>query len=68
MKKILNHLYENRTFSKEEAYEILTNITAEKYNTAQIASFLTAYNMRSIRDVELEGFRDAMYDLCLKVD
>ena len=24
--------------------------------------------MRSIRDVELEGFRDAMYDLCLKVD
>lgn len=24
--------------------------------------------MRSIRDVELEGFRDAMYDLCLKMD
>lgn len=68
MKKILNHLFENRTFSREEAYEILTNITAEKYNTAQIAAFITAYNMRSIRDVELEGFRDAMYDLCRKVD
>lgn len=68
MKKILNHLFENRTFSREEAYEILTNITSEKYNSAQIAAFLTAYNMRSIRDVELEGFRDAMYDLCLKVD
>lgn len=68
MKKILNHLFENRTFSRDEAYEILTNITSEKYNHAQIAAFLTAYNMRSIRDVELEGFRDAMYDLCLKVD
>lgn len=68
MKKILNHLFENRTFSREEAYEILTNITSERYNAAQIAAFLTAYNMRSIRDVELEGFRDAMYDLCLKVD
>lgn len=68
MKKILNHLFENRTFNREEAYEILTNITSEKYNTAQIAAFLTAYNMRSIRDVELEGFRDAMYDLCLKID
>jgi anthranilate phosphoribosyltransferase len=68
MKKILNHLFENRTFSREEAYEILTNITSEKYNSSQIAAFLTAYNMRSIRDVELEGFRDAMYDLCLKID
>lgn len=68
MKKILNHLFENRTFNREEAYEILTNITSEKYNSSQIAAFLTAYNMRSIRDVELEGFRDAMYDLCLKID
>ncbi len=68
MKKILNHLFENRTFTREEAYEILTNITADKYNSSQIAAFLTAYNMRSIRDVELEGFRDAMYDLCLKMD
>lgn len=68
MKKILNHLFENRTFSREEAYEILTNITSDKYNDSQIAAFLTAYNMRSIRDVELEGFRDAMYDLCLKLD
>ena len=68
MKKILNHLFENRTFSREEAYEVLTNITSGKYNDSQIAAFLTAYNMRSIRDVELEGFRDAMYDLCLKID
>lgn len=68
MKKILNHLFENRTFTRDQAYEILTNITAGTFNVAQISAFLTAYNMRSIRDVELEGFRDAMYDLCLKVD
>src|SRR5690606_33549705 len=29
---------------------------------------MTAYGMRSIRVEELEGFRDAMYDLCLQLD
>ncbi|SEN37725.1 anthranilate phosphoribosyltransferase [bacterium A37T11] len=68
MKKILSHLFEQKTFSRNEAYEILTNITAGKYNNAQMAAFLTAYCMRSIRVEELEGFRDAMFDLCVKVD
>lgn len=68
MKKILAHLFEFKSFSRQQAYEILTNIATGKYNTSQMAAFLTAYNMRSIRDVELEGFRDAMYDLCLKLD
>lgn len=68
MKKILAHLFEYKSFSRQEAYDILTNIAQGKYNASQMAAFLTAYNMRSIRDVELEGFRDAMYDLCLKLD
>lgn len=68
MKKILTHLFENKTFSKEEAYEILTNITSGKYNTSQMAAFMTAYCMRSITVDELAGFRDAMLDLCLKID
>ncbi|WP_149913158.1 anthranilate phosphoribosyltransferase [Sphingobacterium cavernae] len=68
MKEILRHLFEYKSFSRKEAYEILTNIATGKYDTHQIAAFMTAYGMRSIRVEELGGFRDAMYDLCLKMD
>ena len=68
MKRILAHLFEFKTLSRSEAYEILTHIASGKYNHSQIAAFMTAYGMRSIRVEELEGFRDAMYDLCLKLD
>lgn len=68
MKEILAHLFEYKTFSRQEAYEILTNIAKGKYDSHQIAAFMTAYGMRSIRVEELAGFRDAMYDLCLKLD
>ncbi|PUV22275.1 MULTISPECIES: anthranilate phosphoribosyltransferase [Sphingobacterium] len=68
MKEILAHLFEYKTFSRQEAYEILTNIAKGKYDSHQIAAFMTAYGMRSIRVEELGGFRDAMYDLCLKLD
>jgi len=46
----------------------LTNIAKGKYDSHQIAAFMTAYGMRSIRVEELGGFRDAMYDLCLQLD
>ncbi|GGC20160.1 anthranilate phosphoribosyltransferase [Parapedobacter defluvii] len=68
MKRILAHLFEFKTFTRSEAYEILTHIASGKYNNSQIAAFMTAYGMRSIRVEELEGFRDAMYDLCLQLD
>lgn len=68
MKKILNHLFEHKTFSREESKEILTNITLGKYNAAQMAAFMAAYCMRSITVEELEGFRDGMLELCLKTD
>jgi len=68
MKHILAHLFEYKTFTEEEAYGILTNIATGRYDTHQIAAFMTTYGMRSIRVEELGGFRNAMYDLCLKVD
>lgn len=68
MKEILAHLFEYKSFSRKEAYDILTNIATGKYDTHQIAAFMTIYGMRSIRVEELGGFRDAMYDLCNKVD
>jgi anthranilate phosphoribosyltransferase len=68
MKQILNHLFENKTFTREQSRDILTIIAQGKYNNSQMAAFMTAYCMRSITVNELEGFRDAMLDLCLPID
>lgn len=68
MKKILNHLFEHKTFCRQEAKDIFTNISLGKYNNSQMVAFMAAYCMRSITVEELEGFRDAMLELCLKVD
>jgi anthranilate phosphoribosyltransferase len=68
MKKILNHLFENKTFSREEAQRILTSIAMGDFNASQIAAFITAYGMRNITVEELQGFRDAMLDLCIKIN
>jgi anthranilate phosphoribosyltransferase len=68
MKNILNRLINHDVLNKTESREILVNISEGKYNPSQIAAFLTVYMMRSITIEELEGFRDALLDLCLKVD
>ncbi len=68
MKKILNHLFENKTFSREEAHRILIAIAQGEFNNSQMAAFITAYAMRNMTVEELQGFRDAMLDLCLSVN
>ncbi|SNT36503.1 anthranilate phosphoribosyltransferase [Ekhidna lutea] len=68
MKEILNRLINNQILSRDEAKEVLTGLATGQYNNSQIASFLTVYLMRPIRVEELEGFRDAMLDLCNPVD
>ncbi|MGJ5643385.1 anthranilate phosphoribosyltransferase [Formosa sp. S-31] len=68
MKQILNRLINHEHITKKEAKDVLVNISLGKYNQSQIASFLTVYMMRSITTDELEGFRDALLDLCLAVD
>src|SRR6201996_8011736 len=68
MKQILNHLFENKTLTREQAKDILTLISQGVYNNSQMAAFMTAYCMRNITVAELEGFRDAMLELCLSVD
>lgn len=68
MKQLLNRLINHETISKEEARNVLVNISNGQYNQSQIASFLTVYMMRSITVDELEGFRDALLELCLAVD
>ncbi|MGB5244350.1 MAG: anthranilate phosphoribosyltransferase [Lutimonas sp.] len=68
MKEILNRLIQHERISKNEAKAVLVNISEGKYNNSQIASFLTVYMMRSISVEELDGFREALLDLCLPVD
>lgn len=68
MKNILNHLFEHRKLSREQSREVLTKIAQGAYNESQIAAFLTVYLMRSISVEELAGFREALLDLCVKVD
>ena len=67
MKAVLNRLINQEILSKEEARDILINISAGQYNEAQIAAFLTVYMMRSITVDELQGFRDALLELCIAV-
>ena len=68
MKHILNRLINQESISSEEAKHVLVNISKGNYNQSQIASFLTVYMMRSITIEELQGFRDALLELCLHVD
>ncbi|MES2850202.1 MAG: anthranilate phosphoribosyltransferase [Bacteroidota bacterium] len=68
MKKILNFLFEHKTLSSAQAKEVLLNISKGIYNESEIASFITVYLMRSITIEELQGFRDALLELCVPVD
>ncbi|MFT6747543.1 MAG: anthranilate phosphoribosyltransferase [Glaciecola sp.] len=68
MKKILNELIENKALSRESAKQTLVEIAEGKYNNSQIAAFLTTFMMRTIKVRELEGFREALLELCLAVD
>ncbi len=68
MKEILNQLIEYKSLEKQTAKEILINLAQGKYNQSQVAAFLTVYLMRSITVEELEGFRDAMLELCVPIE
>ena len=68
MKKILNSLFEYKTLSRQQAKEVLVNISNGLYNESEISSFITVYLMRTITIDELLGFKEALLELALKVD
>ena len=68
MKAILNELIDHRSLTKETAKKVLMDLTSGKFNASQATAFMTVYMMRSITVDELQGFRDAMLELCLRVD
>ena len=68
MKDIINKLSSHNTLSKNEAKEVLLNISSGKYNNSHISSFLTIFMMRNITLEELQGFKEALLELCIKID
>lgn len=68
MKKILQLLFEHKSLSRTQAKEVLLNIGKAMYNEHEITAFMTVYLMRSITIEELQGFRDALLELCVPVD
>lgn len=68
MKDILNSLIQQQTLSEEEAKKALISITLGNCNRSQTTAFISCFLMRPITVEELKGFREAMLDLCVKID
>ncbi|MFN4284658.1 MAG: anthranilate phosphoribosyltransferase [Lacibacter sp.] len=68
MKQILSQLFEHKTLSKADAREVLLQIGRGAYNEHAITAFMTVYLMRTITIEELQGFRDALLELCVPVN
>lgn len=67
MKKILNRLFEHKTLTRAEAKQVMRDIGNGVYNDAELSAFITVYLMRSITIDELQGFREALLEICLPV-
>ncbi len=67
MKQILHDLTEHRSLDKVRARQVLIDLATGRYNPSQMTAFMTVYMMRSITLQELEGFRDAMLELCVSM-
>ncbi|HRP32235.1 MAG TPA: anthranilate phosphoribosyltransferase [Agriterribacter sp.] len=67
MKKILQDLFAYKTLSRQKAKEVLVNISKGVYNDSEITAFVTVYLMRTITIEELQGFADALLELCVPV-
>lgn len=68
MKALLTTLFDHQPLSRAEAREALLGISREAYPSAQIAAFITVFQMRPITLPELQGFRDALLELAQPVD
>jgi anthranilate phosphoribosyltransferase len=68
MKDILFRLVNQEKLCYNEARETLVGIAKGEYNQSQVASFLTVFMLRPVTVEELAGFRDAMLELCVRID
>lgn len=65
MKELLQKLTSHYRLTKDEAKNAMLAIGNGTINPAQVAAFISVYMMRSITVPELQGFREALLDMCL---
>ncbi len=64
LQKLINH----QSLTEQEAFNAMLKIGSGEENETQIAAFVSAYLMRPITVSELEGFRQALLELGVKVN
>ena len=65
MKELLQQLTSHYRLTKDEAKHAMLAIGNGTVNAAQVAAFISVYMMRSITVAELQGFREALLEMCL---
>ncbi len=68
MKNILNRLFDHAVLTREEAKDVLLQISRGEHHDVHITAFTTVYQMRPITVAELQGFADALLELCVPFD
>ena len=68
MKELLYKMFEHKNLTREEAKQVLLNISDGMYNDSQLSAFMTVFLMRSITTEELAGFREAILERRIAVD
>ena len=68
MKQYLELLIEGHELSRNDTYNIMLNITREKYSVQEISALLMGIQMRGVSVDELLGFRDGLLDTGKSID
>ena len=68
MKEVLEYLFEYNKLDYNQAKKTLIEINSNKYSNSEISSFITVFKMRNPTIEEMEGFRDALIELCVKIN
>lgn len=68
MKNTLKHLFEYQQLTRQQARETLLAIADNSFKEAEVAAFITVFQMRDIAQEELMGFRQALLDRCIVPD
>ncbi|WP_341652625.1 anthranilate phosphoribosyltransferase [Blattabacterium cuenoti] len=68
MNKILESLFLEKTLTKQEAKNLLIELSKGKINQTQAVAIATIYNMRSPTLEEIVGFKQAMMELSIKIN
>jgi anthranilate phosphoribosyltransferase len=68
MKNTIDKLFHHQILNKQEAKQLLIDMTNGISNQSQLAAILTIYNIRTITLEELIGFKEALLELSVKIN